>query len=102
MIGSEFKSIYTTTSDMLDTLDFPVMIKTIVMYNTDTVNPATVKISVSTPIGFIIYNETIPAGSTLVLPNIITINPDQNIIAETSAKVNIIISYIEDKGITLA
>ena len=102
MIGSEYKTIHATTSNKLDTLEYVVMIKSIVIFNEDETTAANIKISVNDPIGFTIHEISLDARNTISLSDILAVQPEQQLIIEASTTINIVITYVEDKGITLA
>ncbi|RLD40770.1 MAG: hypothetical protein DRI86_14645 [Bacteroidetes bacterium] len=102
MIGSEFKVIEATTSNMLVDLGFPVLIKSILLFNSSSTEDAIITISANDPIGFTMYEETVGQRGTKVLSDVIAVNPAQQLIIQATTSCNIIVSYIEDKGINLA
>ena len=101
MIGSEYKTIQGTTSNMLSELNYYVMIKNIIIFNEDATNDALITISVNDPIGFTLHKLTLPSKTTISLTDILGIQPGQELIIESSTTINIVVTYIEDKGITL-
>ena len=101
MIGSEYKTIESTTSNMLSGLNYYVMIKNIIIFNEDEKDDALITISVNDPIGFTLHKLTLPSKNTISLTDILGIQPGQELIIESSTTINIVVTYIEDKGITL-